>query len=296
MNNIFAFGTLNYIWSHPNNQVNRIASVAKFIGWQLYKRLVNQHLDIQFIPGIKLRCYPDSRSASAALYCGLYDYAEMTFLSRYLRPEDTFIDVGANIGVYTLLAASIIKSGSIHSIEALPRNCDRLRENITLNQLQQVHLYPIAVSNTQGHIWLNIADEDSMSFITNQITEKVIRVPTNTLDNLLNIKSSKALALGKMDIEGAELFALQGATSLLQMQSPPVWILEVLDSTDSSGCQQQDIEDFLQAYGYHLYSYDVSSNHLSSLTLESKTGNNVLAIADSALAFVRARLTQTSMS
>jgi hypothetical protein len=54
-----------------------------------------------------LRCYPHSTSASGVIYCGLPEWAEMRFLLDYLRPGEGFVDVGANIGTYSLLAASV---------------------------------------------------------------------------------------------------------------------------------------------------------------------------------------------
>jgi len=74
----------------------------------------------------------------------------MNFLLRYLRPKGSFLDVGANIGVYTLLATSKIDSGSIYSFEALPKNYKRLQENIRLNQFEHVKTYEIAVADQAG--------------------------------------------------------------------------------------------------------------------------------------------------
>ena len=73
MQNQFAQGTIKYIWSHPNCKKSKIQSITKFIGWQLYKRLSQRSLDLQLLPQVKIRCYPDSRSAAAILYCGLYE-------------------------------------------------------------------------------------------------------------------------------------------------------------------------------------------------------------------------------
>ncbi|PSO76936.1 MAG: hypothetical protein BRC44_14965 [Cyanobacteria bacterium QS_4_48_99] len=58
----------------------------------------------------------------------------MKFLLRYLRDEDSFLDIGANVGVYTLLAASKVRSGWIYSFEALPKNYQRMQENLKLNE------------------------------------------------------------------------------------------------------------------------------------------------------------------
>ncbi|MDF5727467.1 MAG: FkbM family methyltransferase [Rhizonema sp. PD38] len=290
MQNQLAQGTIKYIWSHPNCKKQRFQSIIRFISWQLYKRLFQHSLDIQLLPDVKIRCYPDSHSAAAILYCGLYEYDEMNFLLQYLRDEDSFIDIGANVGVYTLIAASKIKHGSIYSFEALPKNFTRLEENLKINQFEQVKPYAVAVSDLIGITSLNLAERDSMPFITLTATENTITVPTDTLDNLLKNQSLANLTLAKMDIEGAEILAIKGATYLLKQQRPYVWILEINDAVNNFGHQKQDVVDLLQDYGYGLYRYDADSNQLHAITLDGQQGNNVLAIANSALDFVRDRL------
>jgi FkbM family methyltransferase len=290
--NILALKTIEYIWLHPNCKRQKIRSILRFFGWQFYKRLTQRNLDILLTDKVKIRCYPDSRAAAAVLYCGLYDYHEMNFLLRYLRPEDSFLDIGANIGVYTLLAAAKIHSGSIHSFEALPKNYQRLKENLKLNQLNQVKTYELAVSDCTGTVALNLAEGDSMPFITKTATKNTITVPTDTLDNLLQNQSFANLTLAKMDIEGAEILALKGAISLLKQQHPYVWILEINETVNYFGHQKQDLVDLLNSYGYNLYSYNADTNQLQPITLEQQQGNNVLAIANSALDFVQTRLTK----
>jgi FkbM family methyltransferase len=289
-NNVLAIKTFNYIWSHPNCQQHKLQSISKFVGWQLYKRFTHQYLDIQLLPNIKLRCYPDSRSAAAVLYCGLYDYDDMNFLLRYLRSNDSFLDIGANIGVYTLLAASKINDGKIYSFEVLPKNFARLQENLKLNDLNQVDSYELAVSNQPGNISLDLAEGDSMPFITHTATNTTISVPTDTLDDLLKNQQIDNLTLAKIDIEGAELLAFQGAVSLLKQQRPLVWIMEINDTVKNLGHQKQEVVEFIQSYGYSLYSYNADTNQISPITIETKQGNNVLAIADCAVNFVCDRL------
>jgi hypothetical protein len=104
------------------------------------------------------------------------------------------------------------------------------------------------------------------------------------------------LTLAKMDIEGAELLALKGAVSLLKQQLPYVWILEINYTVSNFGHQQQDVVDFLQNYDYGLYRYETDSNQIISITLKEKKENNVLAIANSKLDFVRNRLAEIPLS
>ena len=283
-NNLLAWNTLSYIWSHPNCKSQRIPSISRFIGWQFYKRLTHRTVELQLLSNVKMRCQPDSRSAASVLYCGLYDYDEMNFLLRYLRDEDSFLDIGANVGVYTLLVASKIRSGWIYSFEALPKNYQRLQENLKLNELEQVQTYACAISNSIGSIDLSLSDGDSTpSIIKSEEDRNVTTVSSNTLDNLLDNCPLK-LTLAKMDIEGAELLALKGATSLLEKKCPQVWIMEIL------GTGSTKLVNFLNSYGYNLYQYSADTNKISPISLEQKRGNNVLAIANTAIDFVRDRL------
>ncbi|NEZ65801.1 FkbM family methyltransferase [Leptolyngbyaceae cyanobacterium CCMR0082] len=291
MSNFLAISTLKYIWTHPNCKDQRIQRVLSFLGWQLRKRILKKPLDIEIIPKLKIRCYPNGYSAASVLYCGLYDYNEMIFLLRYLQPEDSFLDIGANVGVYSLLAASKISVGKIYSFEALPKNYGRLEENIKLNSFDQVKSYSIAVSDTEGSIALNLAEGDSMPFVSSDFdNENSIIVATNTLDNLLEDKPLKQLTLAKIDIEGAELLAFKGATSLLKQQLPYVWILELNNTINHFEHTEDEVVNFLRNFGYELYSYDADSNQLQMITPNQKEGNNVLAIASSRLDFVRERL------
>lgn len=297
-NNLLINKIIRYIWFQPNNRQKQFLSLSNFFCWQLYKRITYHYLDIQLLQNLKLRCYPDSQSASAAIYCGLYDYHEMNFLLRYLREKDLFLDIGANIGIYTLLAASKIKSGCIYSFEALPTNYRRLEENINLNNLTQVKPYSIAIADSVGSVTIsNNTKSDSTAFITTNTTytTESLQISSSTLDTELQNENLSHLTLAKMDIEGAEILALKGATSLLQQQRPHVWILELLNGVNHGYCKQ-DIVKLLQDYGYSLYHYNADTNQLQSITLESVRSDNVFAIANEALDFVRSRLSESLLS
>jgi FkbM family methyltransferase len=285
--NRFGIATLKYIWNHPNCRQSQWQAIARFVGWQLYKRLTHRSLDIPLIEKLKLRCYPDSAVASAVLYCGLFDRDEMTFLLRYLREEDAFLDLGANIGVYTLLAASKIRSGQIYSIEALPKNYVRLQENIALNQLHQVKSYAIAIADRIGTVRLDLAEGDCMPHIIEEAAtaNNAIAVSCDTLDSLFQHQPPLNLKLAKMDIEGAELLALKGAASFLEQQRPPVWLVEIV-------YQDRELVQLFEQYGYQLYEYSAETHQLNPVALEGVSGKNVLAIATSAIEFVRHRLSK----
>ncbi|HEU4868343.1 MAG TPA: hypothetical protein VFV09_11510, partial [Actinomycetota bacterium] len=99
--------TLRQIWTHPENRNRRARALAGYFGWQAWERTVRRPVTVKLTGGIKVRCHPHSPIASAVIYYGLADPAEMRFVLGYLQPGDTFVDVGANVGVYSLLAASV---------------------------------------------------------------------------------------------------------------------------------------------------------------------------------------------
>ena len=288
--NLLALNTINYIWNHPNSYDHQIQSISKFFGWQLYKRLTKNFIDVNLLPDVKLRCYPDSYSAASVLYCGLYDYNEMNFVLRYLRAKDSFLDIGANVGVYSLLAASKIKQGNVYSFEVLPKNFQRLQENIQLNNLERVKLYQVAVSDRSGAIELNLADGDSMAFITDKTSEKTISVKADTIDNLLCNENLDNLTLAKIDIEGAEILALQGASRLLKNHLPKVWIMEVNGRVSNFEHNKDGVVELLKSYGYQFYNYYAKHNKVNLIDIRQHQGKNVLVIADSAVDFVKQRV------
>ncbi|ESA38761.1 family methyltransferase [Leptolyngbya sp. Heron Island J] len=275
---------------HPNSENRRVKGILKFLGWQFYKRIFKKPVDIEIIPKFKIRCYPNGYSAASVLYCGLYDYNEMNFLLRYLRPEDSFLDIGANVGIYSILAASRISLGKVFSFEPLPKNIDRLKENCKLNKFDHIEIHSVAISDIQGEIALNLAEGDSMPFITSSPEENSITVPTDTLDNIFRGRELKQLTLAKIDIEGAEFLAFKGARSLLEKHLPYVWILEINNTIKNFNHTEEDVVSLLNSFGYHLYDYDAAHNCLKPIGLKQQQGKNALAIADSHLDFVRERL------
>lgn len=158
---------LAFIWNHPANRGRRAFAVGRAVAWQMFKRVTGRHWDIRIADGVALRCYPDSRSASSALYTGgRPDYHEMEFMAHFLRPGDGFVDVGANIGVYALLAASFVgQDGRVDAFEPVPIAFDRLRENVALNGLGQVHAHQVALGASAGTARITVR-HDTMNRIT----------------------------------------------------------------------------------------------------------------------------------
>jgi len=157
-----AAGILSSVWTHPANRGMRLQAVVRSIKWQLAKRSSRKPVVVDF-HGKKLNCYPDSTSSSSVIYFnGLPDYWEMKFIQAYLRPGDNFLDIGANVGVYTILATSCIGvDGSVDAFEPLDVTAGRIEDQLTLNQLGNVEVHRLAVSDVNQVIDFGYADNSA---------------------------------------------------------------------------------------------------------------------------------------
>ena len=93
------------IFRHPANRDRRGRALALYFAWQLWQRAVRRPWTIRLGSTRRLRLHPHSVVAAFVLYYRVHDYEELSFVRAYLRPGDTFVDVGANVGVYSLWAS-----------------------------------------------------------------------------------------------------------------------------------------------------------------------------------------------
>lgn len=279
-----------YIWNHPANEGRRASRIARAAGWQVYKRVTGRALDLPLYNGLKLRCYAGSSSASAALYAAGYpDWDEMSFVRDYLRPGDGFVDVGANIGVYTLLAASRVgPQGRVASFEPGPSTLVRLRENIALNGLRNVEVHPYAVSDRSGTVSFDAGASTTARLVSDGAAAPgVTEVKSVRLDDAL---PAGPWSLGKMDIEGAEPLALQGAERLLAEMNPPVWLMEVNGCLHRYGFSEAGLWSWLGERGWDVVLYDPANRVLRDCPEPSSSYGNVIAVAREARQRVSARV------
>src|SRR5664279_3733707 len=146
-----ACATLTYILKHPAVRRRRIRAVSRYFGWQAWQATVGRPMTITILPGSRLRCYPHATSSSAVLYMRLPDWDEMNYLLRHLRPGDTFVDVGANVGVYSILASSI-PDVRVEAFEPSTLSNARLIENVRLNQRADIRCHRTAVGENAGPV------------------------------------------------------------------------------------------------------------------------------------------------
>lgn len=174
------------------------------------------------------------------IYLGVYDPVTVGLLRRLLRPGDVYVDVGANLGLFVLIAARQVgAAGRVVAFEPNPEIVIRLQENIALNALPNVTVVPKACWHCSGAASLfGFADgnvgEASMGQRSDKQVGREFTIETVRLDDVV----TGPVRMLKLDVEGAEAGALAGAERLFRSRQPPHLLLELNPVTAS-------------AFGYH---------------------------------------------
>lgn len=178
---------------------------------------------------LDLATYPD-----CCMAFGLYELATARLIRRLLRRGDHFVDAGANIGYFTLLAARRVgPEGRVDAFEPEPVNRQRLLDHLAMNELaDRVHVHAAALSDAAGSAVIHGVPEPSGTFNHGcasiyppaGVRTTCTAVPTVRMDDVLD---GCRVRLVKMDVEGAEPLVTGGMAGLLDVAIPPVIIGEL---------------------------------------------------------------------
>ena len=187
-------------------------------------------------------------------YYGYYEPDLTEFIEKTIRPDDVMVDVGANIGTFSLLAASL--GATCYAFEASPDNCSALRRNITLNQFTSIHVYECALSDHRGETTFYLYEEPGMKNTCGQNAlfrrgaGREMKVPLETLD--LALKDVPRVDFIKSDVEGADFLVLRGAREILEKHHPTLVIEAAEELASNLGGSIAEILGILWEHGYDI--------------------------------------------
>lgn len=208
---------LHNILRHPLNEANRYDALKRYARWQFGSRLVPGAVVVPFVNNTSLIVSRGMAAATQHVYTGLSDFPESSLLLHLLRENQMFVDVGANVGVYTVLAAGVI-GAQVVCVEPIPSTFQNLSANVRINDIvDKVTLHNIGLGRQKGVLRFT-AEQDAMNHVIQDETwtGPSIDVPVSTLDSILN---ERAPTLIKLDVEGWEVEVLAGASSTLSCSS-----------------------------------------------------------------------------
>lgn len=232
---------------------NRLSYLANVIRYSFLRNSRTAVLKLR--PDLTL--VTGGRSAStgcAVLFDVYYEPRLMYFVDDYLRPEQVFVDIGANIGIYSLLAARKTKIGRVLAIEANPTVFERLQRNVKANNLRNLEVLNCAVTEVPGDFSFHTADGDCEGRLQTVGTSAMntITVKGQPLTEILCSQGIEHVDCVKLDVEGAELAVLQGAKDILLAQKPLILI----------DYYERPLTNWLAKYGYAPYRYVRGRNAL----------------------------------
>lgn len=267
--NIRLLGILRFLMGHPLGRGLR--PVWKFVRWQISMRMTPQKIVFPWIDDARLIAGRGETGITGNYYVGLMEFDDMGFLLHYLSEEMTFVDVGANAGVYTVLAAKVKRCPSI-AFEPIAGTFARLLDQIRLNAIQdRVHAVRKGVGARPGTLRFT-TDRDTVNRVTDLDTANTSVIDVTTLDAELPEDGHYVL---KIDVEGFEMPVLEGAAQVLASSAVSAIVIELNGSGQAYGVSDADIHRHLLNLGFASVRYDPLTRTLTPADRPSERGNTI---------------------
>jgi len=212
--------------------------------------------------------------ATGNIYTGLHEFEDMAFIMHLLRAADGFVDVGANVGSYTVLASGVVGANSI-SMEPVPSTFLHLKDNIHLNAIGgKVSALNVGVGREHGVLKFTAA-LDTVNHVVAASEEglETIEVEVKTLDDILEDFEPTLI---KIDVEGFETNVIAGARKTLSNPSLLGVVMELNGSGSRYGFDEASLHAVMLDYGFTTFKYDPLTRQLMPNNRQSQNVGNML--------------------
>jgi len=279
--------TIKFVISHPLNRKNKFRALYRLFAWQIQSRLATGPVHVRWVNGSSFLAGSGDTGLTGNIYTGLHEFADMGFLLHFMRPSDLFVDVGANLGSYTILACKVIGARGL-AFESVPETHARLVANIQLNGLEdRVHAYNVGLGDEKsGVMFTSHQDTMNHALAVGEESSTALEVRIERLDSILEIKEPTFL---KIDVEGFEAKVLAGARRALSHPELQAVILELNQSGERYGIDDDSILRTMLDAGYSSCAYNPFTRELLDLGGETSDSGNTLFVRDTESARERVR-------
>jgi FkbM family methyltransferase len=266
------FATLGFILRHPLARRHRLDAVGRYLRWQVGSRLLPGAVAVPFVGDTRLLARPGMTGATGNVYSGLHEFEDMSLVLHALRPGDLFVDVGANIGSYTVLAAGVC-GASVVAVEPIPGTFAALRDNLRLNGLEEaVEAVNIGLSDAPGELRFSATLDTVNHALSDEEAafDVGVRVAVDTLDSVL---AGREPTLIKIDVEGFETKVVGGATRAFASDALLGVLMELNGSGARYGFDDARLHEELTGRGFEPYAYDPFGRELRQVSGVGGAGN-----------------------
>lgn len=250
---------------------------------------IGKHV-LKTIHGVKLLIDPSKdKGVELSLFqTGTYEKGTIQLLQKYLDSGSSFLDIGANIGLMSVIASKCVgETGLVYAVEANPNTVSILQTNIELNKCKNIELLPVALSDSQGTALLFEnweVNRGGASLISQGSEEKGMEVKMERLDDLFS--EDTKIDLVKIDVEGFEPQVLRGGMSWFRKQLP-IFIIEVSEKREKEvGPSPQEVMELVRTIGnYRFYKQKGTKERRGKLVeiknpKELPTHDNIICIPE----------------
>ena len=211
---------------------------------------------------------PRSGSAAQVFYRRHSNAEIVQVMEQRLRLGDVVLDVGAHIGEYTLVAASLVGAeGRVYAIEPQPEAAEAIALNAALNGFRNIHVREVALADRAGTMLFRWDAHTWGGFLTNDGTVACLRVRCTTLDTFVEGEGIARIRLIKLDSAGNEKAVLLGGQKLLTSQQSPVLVCKLYHPQvvrERFGYEAREVLELLDSWGYELRALTVEGQKLIS--------------------------------
>ena len=245
----------------------------RFIYLQLNHKILGREFIFRMTTGTIMKAFSNSTGTSGFFYYQLPDYEEQKFVLDRIKQNDLFVDIGANVGGWSLLAAG--KGAFCIAIEPIPETYQKLLFNIALNKDLKIDSLNIGLGKENSDLVFTADKDTGNHMLVNEkdYTGKTIKVPVKKLDDIIATKDPRFI---KIDVEGFEYDVLLGASQALKKASLQALIIETFRWANYKHQSLIDMEQMLAENGFFPCSYDPESKKLNKLKNKNEGGQNTI--------------------
>jgi FkbM family methyltransferase len=273
---------------HPLNRGRASAAMLRWGRWQMKSRLSPGLHVVSFVNGTRLHARAGMAGVTGNIYYGFADYEEMAFFGHFLRPDELFADVGANVGAYSVLACGAIGARTA-AFEPIGAAADMVEANARLNGIEDLLvLHRAAVGEAPGTVRMT-ADRDTGNKVVADGSAKGpadVDVPVVTLDAVFTGEIPVAM---KIDVEGYTAKVLAGAQTILTAPGLQALTVEIFAKAGKDQAGRSDLFAMVTGFGFTAARYDPRSRVLTAIGGPNTASDNTIFVKNIEVAAERLR-------
>lgn len=185
-----------------------------------------------------------------------YDQANQLLIHKLLRSGDTYVDIGANLGIHSLAASRVVgDDGLVIAVEPNPDTCSHLKSHLVINQIRNVRVFNVGLSDTAGDLELNGLSKHTGTFTFRPVSKSIhsVKVPVLVGDHIIDKSTFHRRVLVKVDTEGFEHHVIRGLKELMSYNDVG-FVVEITDEwLRETGSSAEELYAEFRKQGFRPY-------------------------------------------